>query len=170
MQLCTRPPFEGYALAVVVSALECESVGMRLSAHPLVRQIALLLVVGGLVFVLCGCGNGNAPKQEVLKSANLLSADLYVRVAGPTGVVNYIVGRLKSSAFDTYGHGVFLPPRVGHHLRHRVCSVTHRIVSADNASLQAWRGRKVRVEVYGDDKGSEAIFCQILPLVLARAS
>ena len=134
------------------------------------RRIATLLVVAGLVFAICGCGNGNKPKREVLKSANLLSGDLYVRVAGPTGVVNYIVDRLKASAFDTYGRGVFLPPYVRHHRRQKVCSITHSIASADSSSLQAWRGKKVRVDVYGANKGSEAIFCQILPLVLARSS
>jgi hypothetical protein len=142
---------------------------MRLSAHPAGR-IATLLVAAALLFAMAGCGNGNKPKSEVLKSANLLSADLYVRVAGPTGVVNYIVGRLKASAFDSYGHGAFLPPTVRHHRRQKVCSITHSISEADSSSLQDWRGKKVRVDVYGDNKNSEAIFCQILPLVLARDS
>jgi hypothetical protein len=140
-----------------------------LSADRLSR-IAALLIVAGLALSLCGCGGGNKPKREVLKSANLLSADLYVRVAGPTGVVDYIVSRLKASAFDTFGRGVFLPPRVRHHRRQKVCSITRTIASADSPSLQAWRGKKVRLDVYGDDRGSEAIFCQIFPLVLARSS
>jgi hypothetical protein len=134
------------------------------------RRFAVLLVVAGFVLGVCGCGNGNKPKREVLKSANLLSADLYVRVAGPTGVVNYIVDRLKASAFDTYGRGVFLPPHVRHHRRQKVCSITHSIASADSPSLQAWRGKTVRVDVYGDHKSSEAIFCQILPLVLSQGA
>jgi hypothetical protein len=133
-------------------------------------RIAVLLIAAGLVLSVCGCGNGNAPKREVLKSANLLSGDLYVRIAGPTGVVDYVVGRLKASAFDTYGHGGFLPPRLRHHRRQRVCAITHNITSADSSSLQAWRGKKVTVNVFGDNKSSEAIFCQILPLVLARES
>jgi hypothetical protein len=143
---------------------------VRLSTNQLLRRIAALLVAAVLVLAICGCGNGNKPKREVLKSANLLSADLYVRVAGPTGVVNYIVDRLKASAFDTYGRGVFLPPHVRHHRRQKVCSITHSIASADSPSLQAWRGKKVRVDVYGDHKSSEAIFCQILPVVLSQGA
>jgi len=127
-------------------------------------------MVAGLVLSVCGCGAGNKPKREVLRSANLLSADLYVRVAGPTGVVDYVVSRLKASAFDTFGPGIFLPPRVRRHRRQKVCSVTRTIASTDSPSLQAWRGRKVRVDVYGDHKGSETIFCEILPFVLARGS
>jgi len=134
------------------------------------RRIAVLLVVAGLALAVCGCGAGNKPKREVLRSANLISADLYVRVSGPSGLVDYIVGRLRASAFDTDGRGVFLPPRIRHHRRQKVCSITHTIVDADSSSLQAWRGKKVRVDVYGDNKSSEEIFCQVLPLVLARGS
>ena len=127
-------------------------------------------MVAALLFAMGGCGNGNKPKREVLKSANLLSGDLYVRVAGPTGVVDYVVNRLKASAFDTYGHGAFLPPAVRHHRREKVCSIIHSIGETDSSSLQSWRGKKVRVDVYGRNKNSEAIFCQILPLVLAQGS
>lgn len=127
-------------------------------------------MVAVLLVAVTGCGNGNKPKREVLKSANLLSGDLYVRVAGPTGVVDYVVNRLKASAFDTYGHGAFLPPPLRHHRREKVCSITHSIGEADSSSLQPWRGKRVRVDVYGRNKTSEAIFCQILPLVLARGS
>ena len=127
-------------------------------------------MVAVLLVAVTGCGNGNKPKREVLKSANLLSGDLYVRVAGPTGVVDYVVNRLKASAFDTYGRGAFLPPPVRHHRREKVCSITHSIGEADSSSLQPWRGKRVRVDVYGRNKTSEAIFCQIVPLVLARGS
>lgn len=143
---------------------------MRSSADQLLARIAIPLIVAVLLFALSGCGNGNKPKREVLKSANLLSGDLYVRVAGPTGVVNYIVDRLKASAFDTYGHGAFLPPPVRHHRREKVCSITRSIGDADSSSLQSWRGKRVRMDVYGKNKNSEAIFCQILPLVLAQGS
>jgi hypothetical protein len=142
---------------------------MRASAR-LPGRIATVVMVAALLFAMCGCGNGNKPKREVLKSANLLSGDLYVRVAGPTGVVDYLVNRLKASAFDTYGHGAFLPPHVRRHRREKVCSITHSIGAADSSSLQAWRGRTVRVDVYGHNRSSEAIFCQILPLVLAQGS
>ena len=151
-------------------AIECKSFCMRLSTHRLWLRIALPLIVAGLVFAMSGCGNGNKPKREVLKSANLLSGDLYVRVAGPTGVVDYIVNRLRASAFDTYGRGTFLPPHVRHHRREKVCSITHSIDDADSSSLQSWRGKTVRVDVYGKNKSSEAIFCQILPLVLTQGS
>lgn len=134
------------------------------------RRLATVVAVTALLFAMSGCGNGNKPKREVLKSANLLSGDLYVRVAGPTGVVNYIVDRLKASAFDTYGHGAFLPPPVRRHRRERVCSITRSIGDADSSSLQSWRGKRVRMDVYGKNKNSEAIFCQILPLVLAQGS
>ena len=142
---------------------------MRASARPPGR-IATVVMVAALLFAMSGCGNGNKPKREVLKSANLLSGDLYVRVAGPTGVVDYVVNRLKASAFDTYGHGAFLPPSVRHHRREKVCSITHSIGDADSSSLQPWRGKRVRVDVYGHNRNSEAIFCQILPLVLAQGS
>ena len=106
---------------------ECESLCVRLSAdpppgasRPEMRRIAVLLVVAGLALAVCGCGAGNKPKREVLRSANLISADLYVRVSGPSGLVDYIVGRLRASAFDTDGRGVFLcsastPPGGGVH-------------------------------------------------------
>lgn len=142
---------------------------MRASARSPGR-IATVVMVAGLLFALSACGNGNKPKHEVLKSANVLSGDLYVRVAGPTGVVDYVVNRLKASAFDTYGQGAFLPPPVRHHRREKVCSITHSIGAADSSSLQSWRGKTVRVDVYGHSKNSEAIFCQILPLVLAQGS
>lgn len=142
---------------------------MRASAR-LPGRVAIVVMAAALLFALSGCGNGNKPKREVLKSANLLSGDLYVRVAGPTGVVDYVVNRLKASAFDPYGHGAFLPPIVRHHRKQKVCSITHSIGDADSSSLQPWRGKSVRVDVYGNHKNSEAIFCQILPLVLARGS
>jgi hypothetical protein len=91
-------------------------------------------------------------------------------VAGPSGVVDYLVGRLRASAFDTLGRGAFLPPHIRHHRRQKVCSVTRTIAATDSPSLQAWRGKKVRVDVYGDSASSEAIFCEILPFVLARGS
>jgi hypothetical protein len=130
-------------------------------------RIAVVLLVAVLALSVSGCGSGNKPKREVLRSVNLLSADLYVRVAGPTGVVDFVVNRLKASAFDTFGRGAFLPPRVRHHRRQRVCSITRTISGTDSPSLQAWRGKNVRVDVYGDHKGSESIFCQIVPFVLA---
>jgi hypothetical protein len=133
-------------------------------------RVTVVVLVAVLAFSMCGCGSGNRPKREVLRSVNLFSADLYVRVAGPTGVVDYVVSRLRASAFDTFGHGAFLPPRVRHHRRQKVCSITRTIASTDSPSLQAWRGKKVRVDVYGDHKGSEAIFCQIVPFVLASSS
>lgn len=133
------------------------------------RRIAVLLVVAGLALSVCGCGAGSKPKREVLRSANLLSADLYVRVSGPAGVVDYIVGRLRASAFETLGRGAFLPPSVRHHRRQKVCSVARTIAETDGPNLQAWRGKRVRVDVYGDSKSSEAIFCEILPFVLATS-
>jgi hypothetical protein len=135
-----------------------------------IRRIGILFLVAALCLAICGCGASGKPKREVLKSANVLTGDLYVRVAGPAGVVDYITDRLKTGAFATYGGGVFLPPQIRHHRRQKVCSITHTISSADSSSLQAWRGRKARVDVYGSDKGSEAIFCQILPSVLAQGS
>ena len=150
---------------------------MRLSADQRLQtsrveigRIASLLIVAGLVFAICGCGAGNEPKREVLRSANLLTADLYVRVTGPAGLVDYIAGRLRTGAFATYGRGVFLPPRVRHHRRQEVCSITHTVDGADGPGVQAWRGKKARVDVYGDNKSSDAIFCEIIPLILAQGS
>lgn len=169
----SREPF----FAVVAIDSECESFCVHLSAdqrtrisHLEMRRIAVLLVVAGLAVAVSGCGDGSQPKREVLRSANLISADLYVRVSGPSGVVDHIVDRLRASAFDTYGRGPFLPPRIRHHRRQKVCSITHTIGDADSPDVQAWRGKKVRVDVYGDNKSSESIFCQILPLILAQGS
>jgi hypothetical protein len=133
-------------------------------------RIASLVVAAALALAISGCGVSSTPKHEVLRSANLLSTDLYVRVAGPAGVVDYIVARLRASAFDTYRRGAFLPPRLSHHRRKKVCSITHTIGDTDSPGLQAWRGRKARVTVYGDSKASEAILCQVIPLVLAQGS
>jgi hypothetical protein len=131
-------------------------------------QVRVLLVVAGFALALCGCGAANAPRREVLRSANPLTANVYLRITGPPGVVKYIADRLRTGAFVKYGRGAFLPPRVRHHRREAICSITHTIERADNPSLQTWRGRKARVDVYGDE--SSAIFCQIFPLVLARGS
>jgi hypothetical protein len=133
-------------------------------------RIGALFVVTVLALVICGCGASGKPKHEVLKSANLLTGDLYIRVAGPSAVVDYITGRLRAGAFATYGGGVFLPPQLRHHRRQKVCSITRTISDADSSSLQTWRGRKARLDVYGNDKSTEAIFCQILPLILAQNS
>jgi hypothetical protein len=173
-----KPPKpRSHARAVVAITHECESLCVRLSAHQRprtsrveIRRIASLLIVAGLVFAICGCGGGNEPKREVLRSASPLSADLYVRVSGPAGVVDYIADRLSTGGFATYGRGVFLPPRVRRHRRQKVCSITHTVDGADSPSVQAWRGKKARVDVYGDDTSSEAIFCKIIPLILAHGS
>lgn len=162
----TSPSHEGVAAEVVGTAPECEPCAVRID----LGRIGVLLVVAALAFVVCGCGASGKPKHEVLKSANLLTGDLYIRVAGPSAVVDYITGRLRTGAFATYGGGVFLPPRIRHHPRQKVCSITHTISAADSPNLQPWRGRKARVDVYGDDKGTEAIFCQTLLLILARGS
>jgi hypothetical protein len=133
-------------------------------------RIAVLFVVAGLALAMCGCGSGNQPKSEVLRSANPFTADLYFRISGPAGVVDYIAGRLSAGALAQYGQSVFLPPPVRHHRREKVCSITRTIGSTDNPSLQAWRGKTARVDVYGDDKSFETIFCQIIPTVLAPGS
>jgi hypothetical protein len=132
-------------------------------------RITVLLLVAGVALPFAGCGAGNAPKREVLRSANPLTADLYLRINGPTGAVNYISGRLSTGAFAKYGSGAFLPPRIRRHRQQKVCSITHTISKGDTPSLDAWRGKKVRIAVYGGGDSS-AIFCQIIPLLLARGS
>lgn len=133
-------------------------------------RMTVLLVVVAVALAMSGCGGGNEPKREVLRSANPLSADVYVLISGPAGVVDYIAGHLGAGNFAKYGHGVFLPPRVRRHRRQKVCSIAQTISKADSLSLRAWRGRTARVEVFGDSKSSEAIFCKIIPFVLAQGS
>lgn len=131
------------------------------------QRIAALLVITTLAIGASACGgSGNKPKLEVLRSANPLTADLYVRITGPTGVVNYIVGRLTTGTFTKYGLGIFLPPHVRRHHRQKVCSITHTIGRTDSPSVQAWRGKTARITVFGGGTSS-AIFCQIVPALLS---
>jgi hypothetical protein len=134
------------------------------------QRFAAIFVATTLALGASGCGgSGNKPKLEVLKSANPLTADLYVRVTGPTGVVNYIAGRLTTGTFTKYGLGIFLPPHIRRHHRQRVCSITHTIGASDSPSVQGWRGKTARITVFGGG-ASSAIFCQIVPALLAPDS
>ena len=105
------------------------------------------------------CGGGN-PTAEVLRSANPLTSDVYVRIRGPAGAVSYIVHELMSGSFRKYRFtesrgGFFVPPRVQ---AHRACSFTHTIAPADAPNLQQWRGKKTRIAIYGN-KSYAAVYC-----------
>jgi hypothetical protein len=119
--------------------------------------------------VLAGCGSTH-PRTEVLRSANPLTSDIYLRITGPGGAVNYIRQRFMTGGsfgkfrFDAAGRagrsrkgGPFLPPR----LRDRkLCASTHTIQPGDAPDLQKWRGRTLAITVYG--KKISTIFCAVL--------
>jgi hypothetical protein len=130
---------------------------------PGARRGVLAAVLAAVILAMAGCGSSH-PRTEVLRSANPLTSDIYVRITGPGGAVSYTGQR-----FITYGEfskynlrkdrrgGLFVPPRI---LDRKLCASTHVIRRADAPELQRWRGRTLAVTVYG--KKSSAIFCAVL--------
>ena len=120
-------------------------------------RASLLAVLAALVLVAAACG-GNGSKVEVLRlrSQNPLTSNIYIRVKGPSGAVNYVVQRLETGAFTQEKVAGFVPPARRH--RRALCSLTHTIASADAPDLQQWSGKKVRLTLYGD----AGIFCETL--------
>lgn len=99
---------------------------------------------------------GNKTTVLRLRSANPLTSDLYVRIRGPAGAVRYLARGLTAGAFGDETGGAFVPPGAR---RRRACTLSHRISVLDAPSLQAWRGRKVTVAVYGDEAYA-TIYCR----------
>jgi hypothetical protein len=78
-----------------------------------------------------------------------------VKVIGPAGAVGYIVERMKAAAFKTDQVGVFVPPSQSSRPH---CSFAHTIATRDARDLERWRGKRVKIAVYG----SAGLFCQVL--------
>ena len=122
------------------------------------RRIAnLAAVLMALMLTASGCGGSN-DKTEVLRlrSANPLTSDLYVRIRGPAGAVSLIAQGLTTGGFSSNGEGSFVPPDLH---QQTACSFSHTIRPADAPNLQAWRGRKMTITVYGNNSYA-AIYCQ----------
>ena len=119
--------------------------------------VSLAALLTGLMLTACACGS-NGTKTEVLRlrSANPLTSDLYVRMRGPAGAVSFIAKGLITGGFSKGAEGFFLPPRLR---QQKVCSFSHTISYADAPNLQAWRGRKMRITVYGDSSYA-ATYCR----------
>lgn len=111
------------------------------------RPFAVAAVLTALLLTASACGSVST-KTEVLRlrSANPVTSDLYVRMRGPAGAVNYIAQGLVRGAFSKAAGGFFVPPNLH---RQRACSFDHTIDDADSPNLQAWRGRKITIAVYG---------------------
>jgi hypothetical protein len=121
------------------------------------RRIAIqAAVLAALTLAASACGASTKVEVLRLRSANPLTSDLYVRLRGPAGAVSYISQGLIRGAFSKGGRGFFVPPG-GH--RRKACSFSHTIGYADSPKLQAWRGKKMRITVYGNSSYA-AIYCR----------
>jgi hypothetical protein len=117
--------------------------------------VAALLIA--LLLTASGCG-GVDSRTEVLRlrSANPLTSDLYVQMRGPAGAVQQIAQGLVRGAFSSEAEGSFVPPGAR---THRACSFSHTIGSFDSPHLQAWRGKQMKITVYGNSSYA-ATYCQ----------
>jgi hypothetical protein len=133
------------------------------------RPARLVLAAVLATVILGGCGSSH-PRTQVLRSANPLTSDIYLRITGPGGAVNYIrqrfmtgggFGKFRFNPADkaerSGSTGLFLPPRLRDQ---KLCASTHVIRPGDAPGLQKWRGRTLAVTVYG--KKISAIFCAVL--------
>ncbi|HEY3578654.1 MAG TPA: hypothetical protein VGK68_11795 [Gaiellaceae bacterium] len=127
------------------------------------RPAALAAVLATGTLALAGCGSSH-PRTEVLRSANPLTSDIYVRITGPGGAVSYVARRFMSGGeFSRFRfskeprEGPFLPPRVRDR---KLCSSTHVIRDSDAPALQRWRRRTLEITVYGIKVS--AIYCAAL--------
>ena len=111
------------------------------------RPFLAAAVLTVLLLTASACGAVDSRTEVLrLRSANPLTSDLYVRMRGPAGAVKYVARGLSRGAFSSQGEGVFVPPDVR---RQKACSLSHTIDYADAPTLQAWRGRKIKITVYG---------------------
>lgn len=126
--------------------------------------MAALLTVAG-----CG-GADNKPTNELLRSANPLTSDIYVQVRGPTGAVRHVANAMMTGAFTKYGGGFFVPPHLHHRLHEqRACLFVHTIEPVDSPGLQAWRGQKITISVSGNRSSAE-FYCGAIRDVFLGAS
>jgi len=110
------------------------------------RPFAVAAALVALLFTASACGVNSRTEVVRLRSANALTSDLYVRMRGPAGAVNYLAQGLSRGAFSSQAEGSFVPPEV--HAR-EACSLSHTIGYLDAPNLQPWRGKKIRITVYG---------------------
>ena len=111
------------------------------------KPFVVAAVLAVLLLTAAGCGAIDSRTEVVrLRSANPLTSDLFVRMKGPAGAVNYIAQGLSRGAFSSQAEGVFVPPGVR---RHKACSFSHTIEIADGPKLQAWHGLEIKITVYG---------------------
>ncbi|HEU5477429.1 MAG TPA: hypothetical protein VFU64_06320 [Gaiellaceae bacterium] len=129
-----------------------------------VRRTILAAVCATVTLVASACG-ASSSRTEILRlrSANPLSSNIYVKITGPAGAVDYITQRLTAAAFKKEDVGVFVPP--SRHPR-ALCSFTHTIRPTDAPDLQRWRGKKMRIAAYG----SAGPLCLVLRSGIYRAS
>ena len=121
------------------------------------RPGAVAALLTALLLTVSACGAVDSRTEVLrLRSANPVTSDLYVRVRGPAGAVNYIAQGLIRGAFSSQAEGFFVPPDVR---RQKACSFSHTIGSGDSPKLQAWRGKKMRITVYGRSSYA-ATYCQ----------
>src|SRR2546423_8853403 len=117
------------------------------------RPFLVAAVLTALLILASACGGVDSRTEVVrLRSANPLTSDLYVRMRGPAGAVKYIAQGLSRGAFSSQTEGFFVPRGVR---RQKACSLSHTIGYLDAPKLQPWRGRKIRITVYG--KSSYAV-------------
>jgi len=125
-------------------------------------RFAVLLLIAAFALTVCGCGSSH-PRTEVLRSANPLTSDIYLRITGPGGAVSYVTKRLAGGGFSKFSftkqprQRLFLPLRVRDR---KLCASTHTIRSGDTPDLQKWRGKTLEISVYGNS--TSGIFCAAL--------
>lgn len=127
------------------------------------RRRLLAAVFTTLCLVLAGCG-GSQPRTELLRSSDLRTLDIYVRITGPGGAVSYTAQRfMTSSGFSRYGlrkdprGGFFVPPNI---LERKLCASTHAIGPGDAPQLRKWLGKKLEITIYGAKTAD--LFCAAL--------
>src|SRR5579864_6536322 len=158
MSSASAPPMPEAARGGFTDAHVAVALNARIETSISERRIAsLAAVLTAVALTATACG-GNNSRSEVLRlrSANPVTSDLYVRIAGPAGAVNYVAQGLMRGAFSKAAVGPFVPPNL--HGR-QACSLEHTIDSVDAPKLQEWRGKKMTIAVYGTSSYAAA-YCQ----------
>jgi hypothetical protein len=141
-------------------------------SHLAIALAAVMLTASG-----CGAGAGNEPTTELLRSANPLTADIYVQIRGPSGAVHEIADAFETGAFahetkafTKAGVGFFVPPRLHHRLhQQRICLFTQTIRPWHSPTLQPWVGKKVTIWVYGNKSSARLFYCRLFSTVFLGA-
>jgi hypothetical protein len=121
------------------------------------RPSLLAGVLAALLITASACGSVDSRTEVLrLRSANPLTADLYVQMKGPAGAVDQIAQGLSRGAFSSQAEGSFVPPGAR---SQKACSFSHTIGSFDSPHLQAWRGKQMKITVYGNSSYA-ATYCQ----------